>query len=116
MAKLITMLRIETGQGPSIRYTEDRTMDSPLTSKGCDQVKLVGARIVRDGDKFDLAVSTSRDKTTQPSTTRNSADILSPPSQCQDKSAAICYLDNSDKTLHVFYHIYIYYILQRGVC
>ena len=57
MAKLITMLRIETGQGPSIRYTEDRTMDSPLTSKGCDQVKLVGARIVRDGDKFDLAVS-----------------------------------------------------------
>ena len=48
---------IETGQGPSIRYTEDGTMDSPLTSKGRDQVKLVGARIARDGDKFDLAVS-----------------------------------------------------------
>ena len=47
---------IETGQGPSIRYTEDGTMDSPLTSKGRDQVKLVGARIARDGDKFDLAV------------------------------------------------------------
>ena len=46
---------IEAGQGPALRYTEDGTLDSPLTSRGRDQVQLVGKRL--EGERFDLAVS-----------------------------------------------------------
>ena len=46
---------VEAGQGPALRYTEDGTLDSPLTSRGRDQVQLVGKRL--EGERFDLAVS-----------------------------------------------------------
>ena len=46
---------VEAGQGPALRYTEDGTLDSPLTSRGRDQVQLVGKRM--EGERFDLAVS-----------------------------------------------------------
>ena len=46
---------VEAGQGPALRYTKDGTLDSPLTSRGRDQVQLVGKRL--EGERFDLAVS-----------------------------------------------------------